>query len=83
MSLATIEAAHIRVTCDACGVTAEVCGRRDLPVMARVASVRKFQAIGWHLDPSTRARSARAEIAASEMGYGKWYCPGCAGKTHL
>jgi hypothetical protein len=29
---ATIEVAHVRVTCDACHtVTAEVCGRRDLP----------------------------------------------------
>lgn len=50
MSLATIEASHIRVTCDRCGVTAEVCGQRDLPVMARVASVKKFLSIGWHLD---------------------------------
>ncbi len=83
MSLATIEAAHIRVTCDGCGVTAEVCGRRDLPVMARVASVRKFIAIGWHHDPSTRSGSGRAEKESAEMGHGKWYCPKCGRKTHL
>lgn len=81
--LLTIEAAHVRVACDSCGVTAEVCGRRDLPVMARVAAVRKFHAIGWHHDPGVRAPSARAEKDSNAMGSGKWYCPGCASKTHL
>ena len=81
--LTMIEAAHIRVTCDSCGVTAEVCGQRDLPVMARVASVRKFHAIGWHLDASTRSASARSAKEAAETGSGRWYCPGCARKTHL
>jgi hypothetical protein len=84
--LTMIETAHVRVQCDSCGVSAEVCGRRDLPVMARVAAVRKFHAIGWHLDPSHPARrssSARAERESSEMGSGKWYCPGCAAKSHL
>jgi hypothetical protein len=87
MSLATIEASHIRVTCDRCGVTAEVCGRRDLPVMARVASVKKFLSIGWHQDrPASAPRrtiSARADKESAEMGNGKWYCPGCARQTHL
>ena len=89
MSLAILEASHIRVTCDRCGVTAEVCGRRDLPVMARVASVKKFLSIGWHQDarptPSAarRSSSARADKESTEMGNGKWYCPGCARQTHL
>jgi hypothetical protein len=83
MSLATIEASHIRVTCDRCGVTAEVCGRRDLPVMARVASVKKFLSIGWHNDAGRRSASARAEKESAEMGNGKWYCPGCASQTHM
>ncbi len=84
--LTTIEAAHIRVQCDSCGVTAEVCGRRDLPVMARVASIRKFHSIGWHLDPAypaLRSASARSAAEAAEMGDGRWYCPGCAKHTHL
>ena len=83
MSLATLEASHIRVTCDRCGVTAEVCGRRDLPVMARVASVKKFLSIGWHHDAARRPGSARADKESTEMGNGKWYCPGCARQTHL
>ncbi len=81
--LTTIEAAHIRVTCDSCGVTAEVCGRRDLPVMARVASVRKFHAIGWHHDPVDTQGSARSDKDSRTMGSGRWYCPGCAHKKHL
>ena len=82
--LTMIETAHVRVQCDSCSVTAEVCGRRDLPVMARVAAVRKFHSIGWHHDPSRRvSASFRAEKDSKEMGSGKWYCPGCARKTHL
>lgn len=52
MALQVIEAAHVRVTCDACRTaSAEVCGKRDLPVMACVAAIRKFKAVGWHNDP--------------------------------
>ena len=76
MGLHAIEAAHIRVTCDRCGTeTAEVCGKRDLPTMARVAAVRKFKASGWHLDAGPRAPSARAEKDAEAHGVGRWYCP--------
>lgn len=84
MTLVEVNAAHLRVTCDGCGTnTAEVCGKRDLPTMARVAAVRKFQAVGWHFDPSRRAASTRGQKEASEMGDGKWYCPDCARRTHL
>ncbi len=41
--------------------SAEVCGKRDLPVMARVAAMRKFKAVGWHHDPGRDHRSARSE----------------------
>jgi hypothetical protein len=83
MSLQTVQAAHLRVVCDGCGsATAEVCGKRDPPVMARVAAVRKFKAVGWHNDPPARA-SARAEKDADASGYGRWYCPACARKSHL
>jgi hypothetical protein len=84
VSLQPVEAAHIRVVCDSCrSATAEVCGKRDLPVMARVAAVRKFLAIGWHHDAGTSYRSARALNHAEEAGTGRWYCPECARKTHL
>jgi hypothetical protein len=40
MPLQTIEAAHLRVVCDACRTaTAEVCGKRDLPIAARIAAM--------------------------------------------
>lgn len=84
MSLQAIEAAHIRVTCDGCGTeTAEVCGKRDLPGMARVAAVRKFKSVGWHHDVGSRHPSARAEKDAEAHGAGRWYCPKCARRTHL
>lgn len=83
MPLLQVEAAHVRVVCDACrGVSAEVCGKRDLPVMARVAAVRKFKAVGWHHDPG-RPASARAEKESDSSGSGKWYCPECSRRTHL
>jgi hypothetical protein len=83
MALQILEAAHVRVTCDACSTaSAEVCGKRDLPVMARVAAVRKFREVGWHNDPGSR-RSARAEKDAEMSGSGRWYCPACARRSHL
>jgi hypothetical protein len=51
--------------------------------MARVASVKKFLSIGWHHDAARRPGSARADKDSTEMGNGKWYCPGCARQTHL
>jgi hypothetical protein len=79
-----IEAAHLRVICDACRTaSAEVCGKRDLPVMARVAAVRKFKAVGWHHDPGRNHSSARSEKEAETSGSGRWYCPTCARSTHL
>ena len=84
MALQVIEAAHIRVACDACHTaTAEVCRKRDLPVAARVAAIRKFKEVGWHHDPGRDYRSARAEKDAETTGSGRWYCPTCARRTHL
>lgn len=75
--------AHIRVLCDACRTaSAEVCGKRDLPVMARVAAIRKFKAVGWHHDP-VRHASVRAERDSEATGSGRWYCPTWARRTHM
>jgi len=83
MPLVLVEASHVRVLCDACRTTsAEVCGRRDLPVMARVAAVRKFKAVGWHHDAGEHTRTTTLEQVQRD-GSGRWYCPGCAKKTHL
>lgn len=83
MPLQLVEAAHLRVTCDACRTaSAEVCGKRDLAVMARVAAVRKFKEVGWHNDPGEYARAKTLEQVQQEGG-GRWYCPICARRTHL
>jgi hypothetical protein len=80
---AFIDAAHLRVTCDACrSSSAEVCGKRDPPVMARVAAMRKFKASGWHHDPGSYARTKTLEEAERD-GSGRWYCPSCGRKGHL
>jgi hypothetical protein len=80
--LETLSAAHIRVTCDACrSVDAEVCGKRDLPLMARVAAVRKFRAAGWRHEPSEYAR-IEALGDARRDGLGRWFCPACAQSIH-
>lgn len=84
MPLAVVRAAHLRVTCDSCRVAmAEVCGKRDLPGMARVAAVRKFKSVGWHHDGGTVSASPRADTDVGSSGSGRWYCPECSSKTHL
>jgi hypothetical protein len=81
--LLTIEAAHVRVVCDACRTaSAELCGKRTLPLAARATAITKFQAAGWHHDPDVSERIKRYEQAARE-GTGRWYCPTCARRTHL
>jgi hypothetical protein len=81
--LVVLEAAHLRVICDACRTaTAEVCGKRDLPVVARVAAMRKFRAAGWHHDPGDHARTKTLEQAEKD-GSGHWYCPNCGRQSHL
>ena len=83
MPLQTIEAAHLRVVCDACRTaTAEVCGKRDLPIAARIAAMRKFKAVGWHHDAGSDRRARVLEQMERE-GSGRWYCPTCARRTHL
>lgn len=83
MGLLLVEAAHIRVICDACRTSsAEVCGHRDLPVMARVAAMRKFKGVGWHHDPGSHGRPKTVEQAERD-GSGRWYCPTCARRTRL
>lgn len=80
MALAVVQAAHLRVVCDACRrSSAEVCGKRDLPVMARVAAVRKFKSVGWHHDPGR----AKTLDEAEREGSGRWFCPECGRKGHL
>jgi hypothetical protein len=84
MALAIVRASHLRVTCDSCrAATAEVCGRRDLPGMARVAAVRKFKSVGWHHDGAEVVPSERAGTVVDATGAGRWYCPACSQKTHL
>jgi hypothetical protein len=81
--LQLVQASHVRVTCDACGTaSAEVCGKREPPLKARIAAVQKFKDVGWHHDPGRRA-SARAEHDAEATGSGRWYCPGCGRRNHL
>jgi hypothetical protein len=80
--LETLSAAHIRVTCDACRTAnAEVCGKRDLPLMARVAAVRKFRAAGWGHEPQEYTRT-EALGEARGNGLGRWLCPACARSSH-
>ena len=84
VALQRIEASHLRVTCDACRTaSAEVFGKQDLPVMACVAAVRKFKAVGWHNDPGEHRRSKTLDDVQRD-GSGRWYCPTCATEeTHL
>jgi hypothetical protein len=80
--LETLSAAHIRVTCDDCrSADAEVCGKRDLPLMARVAAVRKFRAVGWRHEPHEYTRAEDLEVARKD-GLGRWFCPACARSRH-
>jgi hypothetical protein len=83
MALQMVETTHVRVVCDACrGVAAELCGRRELFVTARLAAVRKFRAAGWHHDAGQYGRQRDWERAEAN-GAGRWYCPTCARQTHL
>jgi hypothetical protein len=83
VALQLLEAAHIRVVCDACRTaSAEICGKRDLPIAARVAAMRKFHAVGWHHDAGIDRRTRVLELAAARDGTGRWYCPSCSRKTH-
>jgi hypothetical protein len=84
VALAPIDAWHIRVVCDACRVSsAEVCGKRDLPVAATVAAVRKFKAAGWHHDAGGRSVRQKTIDDAERTGMGRWYCPDCGKKPHV
>ena len=81
--LAPLDACHIRVVCDACRVaSAEVCGKRDLPIAATVSAIRKFKANGWHHDAGQNMRQKSVEDA-ERTGSGRWYCPACSRSTHL
>jgi hypothetical protein len=82
MPFAIVDACHIRVVCDGCCVSsAEVCGKRDLPVAAMVSAVRKFKAAGWHHDVGRNLRQ-KALDEAERTGVGRWYCPDCGKKLH-
>jgi len=86
MPVAVVYDAHIRVLCDGCGTeSAEVYAAKDMPVMATVAALRKFQSVGWRREsarnlPHSAVRS-RADV--DRTGWGRWYCPKCAGKVPL
>ncbi|HLK36145.1 MAG TPA: hypothetical protein VKU41_05290, partial [Polyangiaceae bacterium] len=79
-----LEATHVRVVCDGCrSASAESCGKRDVPTLARIAAVKRFRDFGWHHDPGRRHLSARSENDSEIHGTGRWYCPTCARKSHL
>jgi hypothetical protein len=81
--IAVVYATHIRVLCDGCGTeSAEVYGAKDMPVMATVAALRKFKAVGWRQDPTRAQVRAGAPGAAADAGggWGRWYCPKCQGR---
>jgi hypothetical protein len=81
--LSVVTATHIRVVCDGCGTaSAELCGRRELELIARANAVPKFRAAGWHQDPGEHVR-IRTQEQVERDGRGRWYCPACARKTHL
>ncbi len=83
MPLTILEATHVRVVCDSCRTTsAELCGKRELPVTARARAVPRFKTAGWHHDPGAQARTRTLEQLEREGG-GRWYCPSCSQKTHL
>jgi hypothetical protein len=80
--LQIVDAVHVRVVCDGgCGVTAELCGKREPAVAARASGAQKFRGLGWHHDPATH-RDREYQMALRD-GSGRWYCPKCARKTHL
>jgi len=83
MGLQTVETTHVRVVCDACReVSAEVCGRREIAVIARASAVEKFRRAGWHHDAGTYTRSRSVE-QAERAGSGRWYCRTCSSSKHL
>ena len=83
MPLTLREATHVHVVCDACRTaSAELCGKRELPVTARAQAVPRFKAAGWHHDPGTHARTRTATQVEREGG-GRWYCPACSQQKHL
>jgi hypothetical protein len=82
MPMHVVEAMHVRVVCDACGINAELCSKRELALGARARATRIFQTHGWHHDAGERSR-VRAQETAEREGIGRWYCPRCSRQTHL
>jgi hypothetical protein len=78
MTLAVIARAHYLVTCDSCGMTAELCGKRAVGMSAAADATRGFRAAGWHHQADTIAWHDEAWIEAH--GAGAWSCPACAPK---
>ncbi len=78
MPLEVIDPKRVRVLCDHCrSETAEVYGKRDMPVMATVAAIRKFKSVGWRHEPFRQPRPNLADDA-ERTGSGRWYCAKCA-----
>jgi hypothetical protein len=71
MGINVIDAVHVRVTCDACRESAELCGKRLLAGEAVELLARRFRALAWHSDPARR-----------KGGPERWYCPTCARRAH-
>lgn len=70
MALLLVEAAYVRVVCDACRTaSAEVCGKRDPPVMARVAAMRQFKArLAPRPGEPPRQRAVREGVGGQRVG---------------
>ncbi len=86
MPVAVVYNTRIRVLCDGCGTeSAEVYGAKDMPVMATVAALRKFKAVGWRHEPTRNASRSvlRSAAEADRNGWGRWFCPKCAGTAPL
>jgi hypothetical protein len=83
MPVAIVYDTRIRVLCDGCRTeSAEVYSAKDMPVMATVAALRKFKSAGWRNDSARNVRSSvRPKLQPEWDGWGRWYCPKCAGLT--
>jgi len=83
MGISVVDATHVRVVCDACReASAEVCGRREIAIVARTSAVEKFRRAGWHHDAGTYTR-ARSSEQMERAGAGRWYCRACSRVAHL
>jgi len=81
MPIQPVDATHVRVTCEICGATAEVCGKRERGIGAVPQAVEQFRRVGWHHDPLPQERWCMPPSQVERDGLGRWSCPGCRPKT--